>query len=145
MSFKLKRSLREPMSEINVTPFVDVMLVLLIIFMVTAPLLTQGVQISLPKINSKVIPASPIEPLIVSLDEKGLIYLDIDKNVNQPIEIETLVNRVVAVLRYQPATKIFLKADAMVSYGRVVEIMASLQIAGVDDIGMITAPDTDSN
>ena len=99
----------------------------------------------MPKINSKVIPASPIEPLIVSLDKKGLIYLDIDKNVNQPIEIETLVNRVVAVLRYQPATKIFLKADAMVSYGRVVEIMASLQIAGVDDIGMITAPDTDSN
>ena len=100
---------RKQIAEINVVPYIDVMLVLLIIFMVTAPLLTQGVQISLPKINSKVIPASPIEPLIVSLDKKGLIYLDIDKNVNQPIEIETLVNRVVAVLRYQPATKIFLK------------------------------------
>ena len=136
---------RKQIAEINVVPYIDVMLVLLIIFMVTAPLLTQGVQISLPKINSKVIPASPIEPLIVSLDEKGLIYLDIDQNVNQPIEIETLVNRVVAVLRYQPATKIFLKADAMVNYGRVIEIMASLQIAGVNDVGMITAPDTDSN
>ena len=136
---------RKQIAEINVVPYIDVMLVLLIIFMVTAPLLTQGVQISLPKINSKVIPASPIEPLIVSLDKKGLIYLDIDKNVNQPIEIETLVTRVVAVLRYQPATKIYLKADAMVSYGRVVEVMASLQIAGVNDVGMITAPYIDSN
>ena len=69
---------RKQIAEINVVPYIDVMLVLLIIFMVTAPLLTQGVQISLPKVNSKVIPASPVEPLVVSLDNKGLIYLDID-------------------------------------------------------------------
>ena len=131
---------RKQIAEINVVPYIDVMLVLLIIFMVTAPLLTQGLQISLPRINSKVLPASPIEPLVVSLDKKGLIYLDIGQNANDPIKIETLVNRVVAVLRYQPATKVFLKADATVSYGRVVEIMANLQAVGVNDVGMITEP-----
>ena len=136
---------RKQIAEINVVPYIDVMLVLLIIFMVTAPLLTQGVQISLPKVNSKVIPASPVEPLVVSLDKKGLIYLDIDQNVNEPINIKTLVNRVVAVLRYQPATKVFLKADANVSYGKVIEIMASLQVAGVNDVGMITEPYIGSN
>lgn len=136
---------RKQIAEINVVPYIDVMLVLLIIFMVTAPLLTQGVQISLPKVNSKVIPASPVEPLVVSLDKKGLIYLDIDQNVNEPINIQTLVNRVVAVLRYQPATKVFLKADAKVSYGKVIEIMASLQVAGINDVGMITEPYTGSN
>ncbi len=131
---------RKQIAEINVVPYIDVMLVLLIIFMVTAPLLTQGLQISLPRINSKVLPASPIEPLVVSLDKKGLIYLDIGQNANDPIKIETLVNRVVAVLRYQPARKVFLKADATVSYGRVVEIMANLQAVGVKDVGMITEP-----
>ena len=131
---------RKQIAEINVVPYIDVMLVLLIIFMVTAPLLTQGLQISLPRINSKVLPASPIEPLVVSLDKKGLIYLDIGQNSNDPIKIETLVNRVVAVLRYQPVTKVFLKADATVSYGRVVEIMANLQAVGVKDVGMITEP-----
>ncbi len=136
---------RKQIAEINVVPYIDVMLVLLIIFMVTAPLLTQGVQISLPKVNSKVIPASPVEPLVVSLDNKGLIYLDIDQNLNEPIKIQTLVNRVVAVLRYQPATKVFLKADAKVSYGKVIEIMASLQVAGVNDVGMITEPYIGSN
>ena len=136
---------RKQIAEINVVPYIDVMLVLLIIFMVTAPLLTQGVQISLPKVNSKVIPASPVEPLVVSLDNKGLIYLDIDQNLNEPIKIQTLVSRVVAVLRYQPATKVFLKADAKVSYGKVIEIMASLQVAGVNDVGMITEPYIGSN
>ena len=136
---------RKQIAEINVVPYIDVMLVLLIIFMVTAPLLTQGVQISLPKVNSKVIPASPVEPVVVSLDKKGLIYLDIGQNSNEPIKIQTLVNRVVAVLRYQPATKVFLKADAKVSYGKVIEIMASLQGAGVNDVGMITEPYIGSN
>ena len=136
---------RKQIAEINVVPYIDVMLVLLIIFMVTAPLLTQGVQISLPKVNSKVIPASPIEPLVVSLDKEGLIYLDIGQKANEPIKIQTLVNRVVAVLRYQPATKVFLKADAKVSYGKVIEIMASLQVAGVNDVGMITDPYIGSN
>ena len=136
---------RKQIAEINVVPYIDVMLVLLIIFMVTAPLLTQGVQIFLPEVNSKVIPASPIEPLVVSLDKKGLIYLDIGQNANEPIKIQTLVNRVVAVLRYQPATKVFLKADAKVNYGKVIEIMASLQNAGVNDVGMITEPYIGSN
>ena len=110
---------RKIISEINVVPYIDVMLVLLIIFMVTAPLLTQGVLISLPKINSKVIPPTSVEPLVISIDKNGLI---------------------VAVLRYQPATKIFLKADELVTYGKVVEIMAKLQYAGVSDVGMITEP-----
>ena len=130
----------KPFSDINVTPFVDVMLVLLIIFMVTAPLLTQGVLISLPKINSKVIPPTSVEPLVISIDKNGLIYLDIGQKLDEPISSEKLVNRVVAVLRYQPATKIFLKADELVTYGKVVEIMAKLQYAGVSDVGMITEP-----
>ena len=131
---------RKIVSEINVVPYIDVMLVLLIIFMVTAPLLTQGVLISLPKINSKVVPPTSVEPMVISIDRNGLLYLDIDQKLDEPISSETLVNRVVAVLRYQPATKIFLKADELVAYGKVVEIMAKLQYVGVTDVGMITEP-----
>ena len=131
---------RKIIAEINVVPYIDVMLVLLIIFMVTAPLLTQGVQISLPKINAKVVPSSPVEPVVISVDKEGLVYLDIGGNSNKPISNKTLVNRIVAVIRFQPATKIFLKADESVPYGKVVEIMAKLQLAGVDNVGMITEP-----
>lgn len=131
---------RKIIAEINVVPYIDVMLVLLIIFMVTAPLLTQGVRISLPKINAKVVPPSPVEPLIISVDKEGLVYLDIGENSDKPISDRTLANRVVAVLRFQPATRIFIKADESVAYGKVVKIMARLQLAGVDNVGMITEP-----
>jgi len=131
---------KRPMSEINVVPYIDVMLVLLIIFMITAPLLSQGVKVVLPKTPSEPMPAADKEPVIVSIDSNGDFYINYGDNQDKPLNAETLVNRISAVLKYQPQLPVYVKGDKNVAYGRVVSIMALLQSAGVDGIGMITEP-----
>ena len=128
------------MSEINVVPYIDVMLVLLVIFMITAPLLSQGVKIDLPKVPSEPLPANDNDPVIVSVDAAGNFFINYGENQDQPVSPEVLVNRVGALVKYRPELPVLVKGDAGVNYGRVVQAMALLQGSGVKGIGLITEP-----
>ena len=128
------------MAEINVVPYIDVILVLLIIFMITAPLVTQGVKVELPSAPSEVLSPSEAEPVVITIDAFGKGYTDLGENPEEPITDQVLVTRIAAVLTYKPTTRILIRGDKFVPYGRVVEIMAKLQGAGVRNVGMITEP-----
>ncbi|MCY4361408.1 MAG: protein TolR [Gammaproteobacteria bacterium] len=134
------RNRKRPMSEINVVPYIDVMLVLLIIFMITAPLLSQGVKIDLPQVPSEPLPASDNDPVIVSVDAAGNFFINYGEDPDQPGSAEVLVNRVGALVKYRPKLPVLVKGDTGVNYGRVVQAMALLQGAGVKGIGLITEP-----
>ena len=130
-------------AEINVVPYIDVMLVLLIIFMITAPLLTQGIKVDLPKAGAEALPEELMRehpPLILSIDREGRYYLSIGENKDSAIEPETVVERVGAVLRREPMTPVLVKADTNVPYGQVVAGMVLLQRAGAEKVGFITDP-----
>jgi biopolymer transport protein TolR len=131
------------MGEINVVPYIDVMLVLLIIFMITAPLLTQGISVDLPQAAAE--PLDPElmrdnEPLVLSIDSAGLLYLNIGGDDQEPIDEQTVLTRTAAVLRRNAQTPVLVKADQAVSYGRVVTGMVLLQQAGAERVGFITDP-----
>lgn len=131
---------RRLMGEINVVPYIDVMLVLLIIFMVTAPLLTQGVKVDLPKAGAEPLPPEAQEPLVLSIDKQGRLYLNVGATPNAAID-ETLVGtRVAAALRRAPERPVLVKADESIPYGRVVDAMVILQRAGAKKVGFITDP-----
>lgn len=134
---------RRVMSEINVVPYIDVMLVLLIIFMVTAPLITQGVKIELPQAPSAVIPPSDQEPVVVTVNRAGDIFTDIGETPSEPIDEQTLTTRIAAVLKYRPNTEVLVEGDREVPYGRVVTIMTLLKNAGATTVGLVTEPVTD--
>ncbi|WP_438970563.1 protein TolR [Methylophaga sp.] len=138
--YKKVRQRRKPMGEINVVPYIDVMLVLLIIFMVTAPLLTQGVQVDLPKADANPVemPDENTEPLVVSVDADGNFYVSIGDNQDQPIGARELMAKTAAVLRRNPKTPVMVKGDNAVSYGYVVTAMAYLQQAGAPSVGLLT-------
>lgn len=128
---------RAPMHEINVTPFVDVMLVLLIVFMITAPLLTQGVQISLPEVENAPISESK-EPIQISIKTNGALYIQ-----TQQVEAKDLVSRLQAIQKARPSASILLRADRGINYGKVMEVMSALQMSGLVDVGLVTnAPGT---
>jgi biopolymer transport protein TolR len=133
-----QRIRKQPMSEINVVPYIDVMLVLLIIFMITAPLLTQGIKVDLPEVPSKPMEHSDKEPIIVNVDARGNFFINYGEDQDQPIAAPELANRINALMRYQPGIPVLVGGDQSVSYGRVVELMALLQSAGVPSVGMIT-------
>ena len=137
---KKNRQRRRPMSEINVVPYIDVMLVLLVIFMVTAPLITQGVKVELPQADAEVIAGETSEPVVITVDQFGDLYLDLGENKNEPVDPETLMVRVRAVLKYNPNVPIMVKGDRSVDYGRVVEAMVLVQAAGAPSVGLITVP-----
>lgn len=122
---------RQPMSEINVTPMVDVMLVLLIIFMITAPLLTVGVPIDLPKTDAPQI-TQPSEPLVISINKDGVIYLQ-----ESETPLENLVPRLAAITESKPDTKIFVRGDRNVDYGRIMEVMGTVASAGFAKVALI--------
>lgn len=138
------RRRRKLMGEINVVPYIDVMLVLLIIFMITAPLMTHGVKVELPKASAKPMPVDPHEhpPLVLSVDRYGRYYLSVGSNKDSAIDADTVMQRVAAVLRREPATSVLVKADTSVPYGRVVQGMVLLQRAGATQIGFVTDPVT---
>lgn len=129
---------RRPMSDINVVPYIDVMLVLLIIFMITAPLLQQGVEIDLPQAAAKPLPPDQLEPVVVSIDKNGKFYLDIGDEPSKPIDAQLLVNRVAAVKQLKPAIPVLVRGDRDVGYGRVVDVMVLLQRAGIEKVGLMT-------
>ncbi len=132
---------RKLMGEINVVPYIDVMLVLLIIFMVTAPLLTQGIEVDLPKANAEPIESVPDhDPLVVSVDAQGNLYLNAGENEDQPQAGAEIARRVGIILGEKPETPVFVKADRAVAYGSVVGAMVVLQQAGATNIGFVTDP-----
>lgn len=138
--YKKVRQRRKPMGEINVVPYIDVMLVLLIIFMVTAPLLTQGVKVNLPNADANPVemPDENTEPLVVSVDAEGSFYVSIGDNQDEPIGAQELKAKTAAVLRRNPQTPVMVKGDNAASYGYVVTAMALLQKAGAPSVGLIT-------
>lgn len=132
---------RKLMAEINVVPYIDVMLVLLIIFMVTAPLLTQGIDVELPKAGAEPLPDVPNHPpLIVSVDRDGNLYISVGDDSDEPASSADIVSRTSALLRQRPETPVLVKADRAVPYGNVVGAMVLLQQAGAETVGFITDP-----
>ena len=134
---------RRFMSEINVVPYIDVMLVLLIIFMVTAPLLTQGIKVELPRAGAEALDPEMLqgnEPLVLSIDQAGRLYLNVGGDEEAPIDESTVVARTAAVIRRNSGTPVLLKADRAVPYRRVVMAMVLLQQAGAEKVGFITDP-----
>ena len=129
---------RKPVSEINVVPYIDVMLVLLIIFMITAPLLQQGVEIDLPQASANPLPPEQREPMIISVSKTGDLYLNIGEDNDKPLAEDLLANRVAAVLKNHPQTPVLVRGDKAVDYGRVTEAMVLLQSAGVEKVGLMT-------
>ncbi|WP_193367959.1 protein TolR [Pelagibius marinus] len=120
-----------PLSEINVTPFVDVMLVLLIVFMVTAPLLTVGVPVDLPKTQAQSI-ADPDEPLVISVNAEGTIYIQ-----DTEVELNKLVPRLRAITENKPDTRIFVRGDRAIAYGRIMQVMGTVNSAGFKRVALI--------
>ncbi|MCG8472333.1 MAG: protein TolR [Desulfobacterales bacterium] len=123
------------MSEINVTPFVDVMLVLLIIFMVAAPMMTQGVDVALPEAAGTSLSRDDSEPIYVTLKPGGAIYIN-----DFPVDVDRLKTKLTALLKERPGTRVFLRADKTISYGNVVRVMAEVKASGVEKLGMVTDP-----
>ena len=132
---------RKLMGEINVVPYIDVMLVLLVIFMVTAPLLTQGIEVELPKAGAEPIEDVPDHiPVIVSVDASGNLYINLGDDEDQPKSGKEIVARIGAVLRNRPETPILVKADRNVPYGNVVGAMVLMQQGGAEQVGFVTDP-----
>jgi len=134
---------RRLMGDINVVPYIDVMLVLLIIFMITAPLLTQGISVDLPAAGAEPLDPELLEnnePLILSIDRNGALFLNVGEDMEQSLDEQTVLARTSAVLRRNAETPVLVKADTAVSYGRVVTGMVLLQQAGAARVGFITDP-----
>ena len=131
------------MSEINVVPYIDVMLVLLIIFMVTAPLLTQGIKVDLPQAEAEAIDPDDFKntpPIVISIDAEGRLFLNQGESPSEALEDVMLESRVAALLRRTPGVPVFVKGDRAVPYGRVVEAMVLLQRAGAVKVGFLADP-----
>lgn len=140
----LKQKRHRQLAEINVVPYIDVMLVLLVIFMVTAPLLFQGVNVNLPTANAKPVDSKPLEPIVVSIDSHGNYFLNIASQPTIPILAQNLFNEVANLLKQnqnaQSQRQILLKGDKNIGYGRIMQAMVLLQQAGAQNIGLITQP-----
>ena len=134
MAFKIHRSSKNPISEINLTPFVDVMLVLLIIFMVTAPFLTVGVQVDLPESSADSLPDEQ-EPLTLSINSKGEIFIQ-----ESQVEFDKIVAKILAIAKNRTDTRIYVRGDKTINYGRVLEIMGMLSGSGFTKVALISEP-----
>lgn len=137
-----RRTKLPTVTEINIVPYVDVMLVLLVIFMITAPILSQGVQVSLPKANNDMIQTKGTEPIIVSINQQGEYFLNKSPNPDSPLPAKELMLRVAAELQLADkqgqTIKVLVKGDQGVPYGRVVLAMSRLKQAGADQVGLMT-------
>ena len=139
-----KNGRRKPMAEINVVPYIDVTLVLLIIFMITTPMLQTGVEVDLPQAESKTVESEgegDNPPIVISIKEQGQYYIKTDGQDDEPVVSEEINSRVAAVLVNKPKTQVLINADKVVSYGTVVTVMAALKNAGVPTVGLMTKPE----
>lgn len=129
------------MAEINVVPYIDVMLVLLVIFMVTAPLVTQGVKVTLPQEAAAALTAPVTDSIVITVDQFGDYYIDVGEDRDQPVKTDQILfERVRTILGHRAETPVLLRADQAVDYGRVVRAMVIAQAAGAPEVGLITEP-----
>ncbi|WP_053981375.1 protein TolR [Marinagarivorans algicola] len=133
---------RKPLAEINVVPYIDVMLVLLIIFMVTAPLLMQGVKVDLPQAPSSPLDHTDEEPLVVSIKADGSYYINLGQKGDEQKSLESIIDQVGKILRQKPQTPVLVWGDKTIQYGLVVNLMSLLQGAGAPSVGLVTEPGT---
>ena len=129
---------RRAVSEINVVPYIDVMLVLLIIFMITAPIVQQGVEVELPKLDANSLPPEQQEPVILTVSRSGEYYLDVGDNLKKPVSDEVVTQRIALILKQKPQTPVLVRGDKEADYGSVITAMALLQSAGVEKVGLMT-------
>ncbi len=134
----MPRERRKPMAEINVVPYIDVMLVLLIIFMITAPMLMQGVEVELPDAASEPIENQEDEPLIVSVKADGTYFINLGGTPEQPEQLAVIKEKVSKILKAKPKTPVLVWGDEKVPYGTVVVLMSELQQAGAKNVGLVT-------
>ncbi len=138
----IRRNKRKPVCEINVVPYIDVMFVLLVIFMITAPLITAGVKVDLPQVNAEPMSADAEPPLIASIDASGNYYLSVGDTSDETLELHELIELVIAHRQLNPQAQIMINGDGSVSYNKVVQLMNLLQTqAGVESVGLMTEPE----
>ncbi len=142
-----KRQRRKPMSEINVVPYIDVMLVLLVIFMVTAPLIQEGVEVDLPKASSTPIEVEENneEQIVITVTRSGKLFVDNDGTDALPLSPVAMSNKVAEMLENRTDKRVFVRGDAAVEYGRIVETMAAIQSAGASSIGLVSEPASETD
>ncbi|MDG2019999.1 MAG: protein TolR [SAR86 cluster bacterium] len=131
---------RNLISDINVVPYIDVMLVLLVIFMISAPLMVQGIQVNLPQASSEALPVKNNEPLIVTIDKNGGVFLEVDSSKDKSLTLDELNISVTKIFEANPNLQVVIRGDAQVEYEKVMSVMAELQMAGATDIGLISKP-----
>lgn len=130
---------KRPMVQINVVPYIDVMLVLLVIFMITTPILTQGVKVDLPKAQSEKIPSSDSKPIVVTVNKQGEYFVNQGvSDPKAPLNSGALANAVIRLSQQNPGKPVYVRGDSSASYGEVVKAMALIQRAGVDKVGLVT-------
>ncbi len=135
-----KRFQKRPMAEINVVPYIDVMLVLLVIFMVTTPMLAEGYKVKLPEASAKPVKKSEVKPVVVSVDNKGRLYVNLGKTPHKSVKAKTLVKYVMDRRKKHPEVLILIKGDVNADYGKVINAMSILNDAGIDNFSLITKP-----
>jgi len=137
-----RKNKRRPMAEINVVPYIDVMLVLLVIFMITAPLITAGIKVDLPQVTAEPISANEEPPLIASIDASGNYYLSVGDSSDQALEPHELIDLVMAHRQLNPNAEVVVNGDRNVSYDKVVKLMVLLQSqANIESVGLMTDPE----
>jgi biopolymer transport protein TolR len=134
------RKRRGPIAEINVVPYIDVTFVLLMIFMITAPLVQTGVDVDLPQASTQPVDLKNDPPVIVSIKKDGSFYIDTGDRKDEPVTDEVLYRRVSEVLAKNPQAQIYLRGDHSVDYGKIVTVMAALKTAGAPKVGLMTTP-----
>lgn len=138
----IKRNKRKPVCEINVVPYIDVMLVLLVIFMITAPLITAGVKVDLPQVNADPLSSDAETPLIASIDKSGNYYLSVGETSDEALELHQLIELVIAHKQINPQVQVMINGDGDVNYRKVVHLMNLLQKqAGIESVGLMTEPE----
>ncbi|MGA0936639.1 MAG: protein TolR [Sedimenticolaceae bacterium] len=135
-----KHKSRRPMAEINVVPYIDVMLVLLIIFMITAPLLTEGVKVELPQADANPIDSDAKRPIVFTVDANGQYYVTYDDDKSTPLTPDETALKAAALIKYNPKAPVLVKGDKGTIYSQVVSLMVLLQQAGVPSVGLLTDP-----
>ena len=137
-----RRRRRSLLSEINVVPYIDVMLVLLVVFMIAAPLMVQGVLVNLPETLSEPLPREKSDPLIISMKSEGLFFLETQATKNIPLNLEDISLHVDKILKANPSLQVIVRGDGNVKYQKVMELMSVLQASGAEEVGLITQPPT---
>ena len=139
-SNRKSRKRRAPMAEINVVPYIDVTFVLLMIFMITAPLVQTGVDVDLPQADSASVDLKDEPPVIISIKKDGSFFIDIGDRQDEPVDEGVLYSRVAAKLQDNPKAQIYVRGDHLVEYGKIVTVMAALKAAGAPKVGLMTTP-----